>query len=262
MRYSGEKMTSQVQKAKSFRKLHVPSEPLILFNIWDPGSAKAVGEAGAKALATSSWAVSESNGYTDGEHTPLSFVMENLRRIVEATDLPVTVDLESGYGDTPKKVGETIGLALKAGAIGCNLEDSFPENGSLRKTVQQVDRIRRARQRADEANVPFFINARTDVFIQVSQKEHNGALVAQALERAHAYAEAGADGFFVPGLADLALIANLTKASPLPVNIMVSEDAPLSALAKRGVARVSYGADPYIITMKALQEAARKAKLR
>src|SRR5262250_1333864 len=97
----GEEMTTQLQKAKSFRKLHVPGEPLILFNIWDPGSAKAVGGAGAKALATSSWAVSEANGYTDGEHTPLAFVMENLRRIIEATDLPVTVDLESGYGDTP-----------------------------------------------------------------------------------------------------------------------------------------------------------------
>jgi len=236
--------------------------PLILFNIWDPGSAKAVGEAGAKALATSSWAVSEANGYTDGEHTPLTFVMENLRRIVEATDLPVTIDLESGYGDTSKKVGETIGLALKAGAIGCNLEDSFPENGSLRKTTQQVDRIRQAREKADETNVPFFINARTDVFIQVSQKEHNGSLVERALERAHAYAKAGADGLFVPGLADLALVADLTKASPLPVNIMVSQYAPLGALAKRGVARLSYGADPYIVTMNALQEAARKAKLR
>jgi 2-methylisocitrate lyase-like PEP mutase family enzyme len=255
-------MTTQVQKAKNFRKLHVPGEPLILFNIWDPGSAKAVGEAGAKALATSSWAVSEANGYTDGEHTPLAFVMENLRRIVEATDLPVTVDLESGYGDTSKKVGETIRLALKAGAIGCNLEDSFPENGSLRKTAQQVDRIRQARQKADAGNVPFFINARTDVFIQVSQKEHNRSLVERALERAHAYAKAGADGIFVPGLADLALIADLTKRSPLPVNIMVSQDASLSALAKRGVARVSYGADSYIVMMNGLQEAARKAKLR
>jgi len=255
-------MTTQMQKAKSFRKLHVPGEPLILFNIWDPGSAKAVGGAGAKALATSSWAVSEANGYTDGEHTPLTFVMENLRRIVEATDLPVTIDLESGYGDTSKKVGETIGLALKAGAIGCNLEDSFPENGSLRKKTQQVDLIRHAREKADETNVPFFINARTDVFIQVSQKEHNGSLVERALERAHAYAKAGADGLFVPGLADLALVADLTKASPLPVNIMVSQYAPLGALAKRGVARLSYGADPYIVTMNALQEAARKAKLR
>jgi 2-methylisocitrate lyase-like PEP mutase family enzyme len=255
-------MTSQLQKAKSFRKLHVPSEPLILFNIWDPGSAKAVGEAGAKALATSSWAVSESNGYTDGEHTPLAFVMENLRRIVEATDLPVTVDLESGYGDTAKKVGETVGLALKAGAVGCNLEDSYPENGSLRKIAQQVERVRQAREKADETNVPFFINARTDVFIQVSQKEHNASLVERALERANAYAKAGADGLFVPGLADLGLIADLTNDSPLPVNIMVSQDAPLNALAKRGVARVSYGADSYIATMNGLREAARKAKLR
>src|SRR5258705_6976791 len=141
-------MTSQVQKAKSFRKLHVPSEPLILFNIWDPGSAKAVGEAGDKTLATSSGGGSESNGDTDGEHTPLSFVMENLRQIVEATDLPVTVDFEGGYGDTPKKGGETIGLALKAGAVGCNLQDSFPENGSLLKTSQQVDRILQAGHKA------------------------------------------------------------------------------------------------------------------
>src|SRR5258708_20874640 len=101
-------MTSQVQKAKGFRKLHVPSEPLILFNIWDPGSAKAVGEAGAKALATSSWAVSQSKGYTDGEHTPLSFVIAKLRRIVEATDLPGTIGFVRGFCDTPKQVGETI----------------------------------------------------------------------------------------------------------------------------------------------------------
>ena len=146
-------------------------------------------------------------------------MIENLRRIVQATDLPVTVDLESGYGDTPKKVRETIAIALKAGAIGCNLEDSFPANGSLRKIPQQVDRIRQARIKADETNVPFFIKARTDVFILVSQKEHTGSLVTQALERAHAYAEAGADGIFVPGLADLAVIANLTcsvKANALP----------------------------------------------
>ena len=145
------------------------------------------------------------------------------------------MDVESGYGDTPRKVGETIALAIKAGAIGCNLEDSFPENGSLRETKHQVERIRHARQKADETEVSFFINARTDVFIQVSQDEHNASLVAKALERAEAYAGAGADGLFVPGLADLALISDLTKASPLPVNIMVSQGANISALAKRGV---------------------------
>lgn len=252
-------MTTQVQKAKCFRNLHVSGEPLVLFNIWDPGSAKAVAETGAKALATSSWAVSEASGYSDGEHTPLTFAIDNLRRITEAVDLPVTVDLESGYGDTPKKVGEAVALAIKAGAIGCNLEDSFPENGSLRETKHQVDRIRQARQEADETNVAFFINARTDVFIQISQDKHDASLVAQALQRAQAYAQAGADGLFVPGLADLALIADLTKASPLPVNIMVSQGADITALAKRGVARVSFGADSYVVTMNALQEAARKA---
>jgi 2-methylisocitrate lyase-like PEP mutase family enzyme len=138
-------MTTQVQRAKRFRELHVPGEPLVLFNIWDAGSAKAVAEAGAMALATSSWAVSEASGYSDGEHTPLAFAIDNLRRITDATELPVTVDLESGYGDTPRKVGETIALAIKAGAIGCNLEDSFPENGSLRETKHQVDRIQHAR---------------------------------------------------------------------------------------------------------------------
>jgi 2-methylisocitrate lyase-like PEP mutase family enzyme len=252
-------MTTQVQKAKCFRNLHVSGEPLVLFNIWDPGSAKAVAETGAKALATSSWAVSEASGYSDGERTPLTFAIDNLRRIAEAVDLPVTVDLESGYGDTPKKVGEAVALAIKAGAIGCNLEDSFPENGSLRETKHQVDRIRHARQEADETNVAFFINARTDVFIQISQDKHDASLVAQALQRAQAYAQAGADGLFVPGLADLALIADLTKASPLPVNIMVSQGADITALAKRGVARVSFGADSYVVTMNALQEAARKA---
>ena len=151
-------MTTQVQRAKRFRKLHVPGEPLVLFNVWDVGSAKAVAEAGAMALATSSRAVSEANGYSDGEHTPLAFAIDNLRRIIEATELPVTVDLESGYGDTPRKVGETMALAIKAGAIGCNLEDSFPENGSLRETNHQVDRIQHARQKADETNISFFIN--------------------------------------------------------------------------------------------------------
>jgi len=245
-------MATQAQKAKHFHKLHVPGDPLVLFNIWDPGSAKAVAETDVPALATSSWAVAEASGYSDGELTPLALVMDNLRRIVEATDLPVTVDLESGYGDTPNKVGETIALAIKAGAIGCNIEDSSPKDGSLREIAKQAERIRQARKKADEADIPFFINARTDVFIQVSPEEHNATLVAQALERAHAYAEAGANGIF----------ASLVKDSPLPVNIMVNQPADISTLAKRNVARVSYGADPYASIINVLQEAARKAKLK
>jgi 2-methylisocitrate lyase-like PEP mutase family enzyme len=255
-------MTTQAERAQGFRKLHVAGEPLVLFNIWDPGSARAVAKVGAKALATSSWAVSESSGYSDGEHTPLDLAIDNLRRIIEATDLPVTVDLESGYGDSAKKLGETIALAIKAGAIGCNLEDSFPENGSLREAADQADRIRYARKAADDTDVSFFINARTDVFLQATQDQHDQSLLAEAHQRALAYAEAGANGLFVPGLAAPALITELTKASPLPVNIMVSHGENIAALATQGVARVSYGADPYVLTMNALQEEARKAILR
>jgi 2-methylisocitrate lyase-like PEP mutase family enzyme len=132
-----QKMTDQRGKAEQFRELHVPGKPLILFNIWDVGSAKAVANAGANAIATGSWSVAHANGFDDGERIPLPLVIDNLRRIVGTTDLPVTIDLESGYGVTTEMVGATIGLAIEAGAIGCNLEDSFPVNGQLREIVEQ-----------------------------------------------------------------------------------------------------------------------------
>jgi 2-methylisocitrate lyase-like PEP mutase family enzyme len=186
--------------------------------------------------------------------------IDNLRRISRATHLPVTIDLESGYADAPEVVSETIGLAIDAGAVGCNLEDSFPASGKLRKTIDHVDRIRRTRQTADAADIRFFINARTDVFFQRPAAEHDDAMIVEAIERARAYAEAGADGLFAPGLVDITLIARLAKASPLPLNIMVGDATPpVSALAEHGVARVSHGPRPYLMAMKALEEAARAA---
>jgi 2-methylisocitrate lyase-like PEP mutase family enzyme len=184
-------------------------------------------------------------------------VIGNLRRIVSAIDLPVTVDLESGYGETPEMVGGIIGLAIDAGAVGCNLEDSFPANGKLREIVDQCARIRHARQTAEAAGIHFFINARTDVFFQRPPERHNEAMIVEAIERTRAFAEAGADGIFAPGLADIALIVRLTEASPLPVNIMMGDATPpVRALARHGVARVSHGPRPYLLAMKALEEAA------
>ena len=257
------RVADQTRKAEQFRALHIPGKPLVLFNIWDAGGAKAVAAGGVKAIATSSWSVANANGFSDGEQTPLTLAIENLRRIVEATDLPVTIDLESGYGDAPEVVSETIGLAIKAGAVGCNLEDSFPTNGKLRTTIDQVYRIRRTRQTADAADIRFFINARTDVFFQRPPAEHDDdAMVAEVIERAGAYAEAGADGLFAPGLIDINLIARLTEASSLPLNIMVGEGtAALRVLAEHGVARVSYGPGPYLMAMKALEERARAASV-
>ena len=118
-------MTDQAHKAEQFRALHIPGKPAVLFNIWDAGGAKAVALGGAKAIATGSWSVANANGFADGERIPLALAIDNLRRIVGATQLPVTVDLESGYGDTPEMVGETIALTIEAGAVGCNLEDSL-----------------------------------------------------------------------------------------------------------------------------------------
>jgi methylisocitrate lyase len=253
-------MTDQARKAEQFRALHIPGTPLILFNVWDAGSAKAVAGAGAKAIATGSWSVANANGFADGEKIPLALAIGNLRRIIAATDLPVTVDLESGYGDTPEAVGETVALAIEAGAIGCNLEDSFPANGKLRETADQAARIRCARKAAGAGDVRFFINARTDVFFQRPAEQHNQSMVVEAIERARAFAEAGADGIFAPGLAEIDLIARLGEASPLPVNIMMGDATPpVRALAQVGVARLSYGPHPYLMAMKALEEAARAA---
>jgi len=258
--YQEKKMTTQARKAEQFRALHIPGKPLVLFNIWDAGSAKTVATGGAKAIATGSWSVANANGFADGERTPLGLAIDNLRRIVGVTDLPVTIDLESGYGDSPEVVGETIALAIDAGAVGCNLEDSFPANGKLRDAAAQADHIRRARQTADATKVRFFINARTDVFFQKPAEQHDDAMVVEAIDRAREYAKAGADGLFAPGLADIALIARLVKASPLPINIMVDDSTPpLQALAEQGVARVSHGPRPYLMAMKALEEAARAA---
>ena len=246
----------QKQKADAFRALHVPGKPFVLFNIWDPGSAKAVAAAGAKAVGTGSWSVAHANGYEDGEQIPLALAIDNLRRIAGATGLPVTIDLESGYED----VAGTVRLAIDAGAVGCNLEDSFPSDGKLREISDQCDRIRAVRRAADASGVPFFLNLRTDVFFSIPREQHDEARLDDAIERARAYADAGADGLFAPGLVDVVFIARLAKATPLPLNLMMSDATPpLPVLAENGVARVSHGPRPYLLAMKALEEAARAA---
>jgi 2-methylisocitrate lyase-like PEP mutase family enzyme len=255
-------MVDANRKADDFHALHVPGRPFVLFNVWDAGTAKAVAASGARAIATGSWSVAAANGFSDGEDVPIDFAIDNLARIARATALPVTVDIESGYGRTADAVGRTIVRTIEAGAIGCNLEDSFPESGKLRDIAEQAERIRQARRAADAAGLRYFINARTDVFFQEPAEGNDEAMLAAAIERARAYADAGADGLFAPGLADQAMMARLVHASPLPVNIMVDDRTPgLDVLADAGVARVSHGPRPYVAAMKALEELARAATL-
>lgn len=255
---TGTAMTSNADRAATFRRLHVPGRPLVLFNAWDAGSARAIAKAGAVAIATGSWSIAAAHGYPDGEKLPLELAIANLARIVAATPaLPVTVDLESGYGADPESVGRTVAAASAAGAIGCNIEDSYPADGKLRPVAEQTARLAAARRAAGAA---FFINARTDVFFATTADAHDETTVAQALERAKAYAAAGADGLFVPGLACEDLIASLVRQSPLPVNVMVGGASPSNArLAQLGVARISHGPGPYIAMMGQLEQAARAA---
>lgn len=249
-------MTDQ-QKTATFRALHVPGTPVVLVNVWDAGSAKAVTDAGAPALATGSWSVAAAHGFADGEQLPLDVAVANLTRIVGATELPVSVDLESGYGADAAAVAATFMQAVEVGAVGCNLEDSLPGDGSLRPTDEQVARITSARK---AVGADFFINGRTDVFFQKPPEEHDASMVKDALERAKAYADAGADGLFVPGLVNPELIAEVVQGSSLPVNIMVMDDSlTVAQLAALGVARISQGPGPYLRAMKALEDDARAA---
>jgi 2-methylisocitrate lyase-like PEP mutase family enzyme len=250
-------MSTQSEKARQFHSLHAGKSPLVLFNIWDAGSARAVADSGAQALATGSWSVAAAHGYADGERLALDLAVANLARIVANTALPVSVDLESGYGPTADDVARVVGLVIQAGAVGCNLEDSLPADGSLRSLEAQVARLQQARNTAEASGLPLFINARTDVFLQKPAQAHDQDMVEQALERARAYARAGADGLFVPGLVDEALIDHLVQTSPLPVNIMVIPGTPpLARLAQLGVARISHGPGPYLTAMRLLSEAA------
>ena len=251
-------LSEQKRKAETFRNLHIRGNPIVLFNAWDAGSARAVAGTGAKAIATSSWSVAAAHGFRDGEQMPFDLAIDNLRRIVGAVDLPVTVDLESGYGDRPDAVGMITRMAIEAEAVGCNLEDSFPANGELRKASDQVDRISCARKVADEANIPFFINARTDVFFQKPAEHHDNIMLEDAIERGRSYSDAGADGLFVPGVVDIDLIRRLADASALSLNVMIVDASPsVRELAQQGVARISYGPRPYLLAMEAVEEAAR-----
>ena len=253
-------MSSQADFAEKFRSLHVKYNPVILFNIWDPGSAKAVEAAGAKAIATGSAPVAMAHGYADGENIPLEYVLDNLRRIVEAVDLPVTLDLEGGYGAAPEIVAENIAKAVDAGAIGFNFEDQIIGGEGLYGIDIQTSRVSAAREACDKKGISCFLNARTDLFLKAKPEVHSEAMLDDALRRATAYKKSGADGFFAPGIADEKLIARLCAEAPLPVNIIALPHVPgVKKLASLGAARISYGPVPYRRMVQWLQDEANRA---
>ena len=208
---------AQIQKGELFRKLHAGPDLLLMPNAWNPGSARMLAAAGFSAIATTSAGIAFSFGLPDYEgRLSRERMLEAIRQIAAALDLPVSADLEAGYGASPEQVAETIALAIDAGVVGGNIEDYCSDTDTLYDAALAVDRIRAARAAADGTGIPFTLTARTDCYLA-----HVAHPFAEAVRRANAFREAGADCLFVPGVNDVKTIAALAREIDGPLNIVM-----------------------------------------
>ena len=242
-------------KFETFRALHVPGDPIVLYNVWDVGSAQAVVKAGAKALATGSHPVADANGWPDGQQVPIDFALANAKRIVDAVDVPLTVDFEGAYAVDPAAGAANVARLAATGAVGCNFEDQVIGGEGLHPLKEQAKRVQAIRDAVGDA---FFINARTDLYLKT--QTYDSALVDEAIDRGKAFADAGASGFFVPRLSDPKQIERIVREVPLPLNVIAFPGAPDKKIwAMAGVARISHGPFPHRALMATLTEMAAKA---
>ena len=242
---------------ETFHALHVPGDPLIIYNCWDPGSAVAIAKAGAKAIATGSYGAAESLGFGDGEKVPLELVLDNARRIMGVVDVPVSIDFESGYAHDVDGVAANLARLAATGAVGCNFEDSVIGGEGLYPIAAQAERVAAARKGAGDA---FFINARIDLYIRTPADQQDSSTLDETIDRAAAYVAAGASGVFVPFLRDVAAIEQIVKRTGALVNVLPGGgEVDSRAFADAGVARISYGAGPWFAAMAWLEEQARSA---
>jgi 2-methylisocitrate lyase-like PEP mutase family enzyme len=220
--------------AERLRALHAGPEPLVLPNAWDAASARAVVEAGFAAVATSSVAVAHALGYEDGEQTPAAEMFAAIARIARAVDVPVTADIESGYGLEPPEVAQRL---LEAGAVGCNLEDTDHRSRTLRDPNVQLERLNAFKAAARAAGVDVVLNARTDVFLRAAERP-----LEEAIRRGRLYLESGADCVFPIGAGDEPTVTALVDGIPSPVNVIAGfRGAPgWQRLRDIGVRRISY----------------------
>jgi 2-methylisocitrate lyase-like PEP mutase family enzyme len=257
-----EKQRANVQeqaKAAAFRNLHSGREILLLPNVWDVASARIVEEAGFKAIATSSAGVAFSLGYPDGQLIPRDEMLAAIARIAKAVKVPVTADVESGYGNTGKDAALTARAVIDAGAVGMNLEDAVSESPQLVELPLQLEKIHAIREIADRVRVPLALNARTDTYLlQIGDpaKRYD-----ETVRRLSAYRDAGADCVFAPGLRDSATIGRLVADLKCPVNILAGTGSPsVAELARLGVARVSLGSGPMRAALGQLRRIAEELK--
>ena len=253
-------MISQTEKALQFRQLHRGPRALVLANVWDVASARIIAAAGFPALATTSAGIAFSLGYPDDQKISPEEMIARIARIARAVDLPVSADIEAGYGRTPQDAARTTRALIDAGAIGMNLEDRTGDSDrSLLEIPEAVEKIKAVRVVAAEMRVPIVVNARTDVYLQGGGDPQ--IQYPEALRRLLAYRDAGADCVFAPGVTDPDTIGRLVKDLQCPVNILAMPGSPtIPQLEELGVARVSLGSGPMRATLGLLVRMAEELK--
>jgi 2-methylisocitrate lyase-like PEP mutase family enzyme len=250
----------QKASAEAFRAMHRGQRILLLPNVWDVASARIFEEAGFGAIATTSAGIAFALGYQDGQRISRNEMLQAVSRIAAALNVPVTADVEAGYGDRPEDAAQTARAVIESGAVGMNLEDaSGGPNHPLVDLALQLEKIAAVRQFAQTAGVPIVLNARTDVYLlQVGPAEKR---YDQALRRLAAFRDAGADCAFLPGLRDVATIGRLVKDLKFPLNILAGPGSPsVPELQQLGVARVSLGSSPMRATLGLLGRMAEELK--
>jgi 2-methylisocitrate lyase-like PEP mutase family enzyme len=255
-------MTKNDQKhlSETFRKMHHGPRLLLLPNAWDAMSARIFEAAGFPAVATTSGGLAWSLGFPDGEHAPWSEVVAATERIVRTVRVPVTADIEGGYGETPERVARSVAEIIRAGVVGINLEDSTPvTNMPVRSIEDSVARIRAARQAAQAADVPIVINARIDLYLK--NVGDDATRFADTVRRGKAYMAAGADCLFPFGLTDPKIIAELVKALNAPINIVGRAGGPgVAELERLGIARISTASGPSLVIMSLTKQIAEELR--
>jgi len=251
---------TQAELARQFLELHRGPKILVLPNAWDVASARIFEDSGFPAIGTTSAGVAFSLGYPDGQKIPRSEMLAVVRRIAEAVEVPVTADVEAGFGSTPEEVADTAREVIAAGAVGMNLEDGVQGKPELLADVnRQTEIIHAVLEAAESAGIPVVLNARTDIFLYgIGSAETRLAL---AIERLNAYHAAGAPSLFAPGVKDKETIAHLARGLPGPLNILATVGTPpVAELQQLGVARVSVGSGPMRATLGFLGRMARQLR--
>ena len=253
-------MKSQTERAEEFRALHKSNHILILPNVWDVPSARVFEDAGFPSVATSSAALAVSLGYPDGEAIGKDELFATVRKIVNHLTIPVSVDIESGFGLTEDELSDTINRVIEAGGVGLNIEDiSNPNNETPYPVEKQIERIRTVRSVARSLGIPLVINARTDAYGFTEGDKR--VKIEKTITRANAYAKEDVDCLYPMGLAEKNAISEFVKAVEKPVNIMARRDAPtIPELEEIGVKRLSLGPGPMYASMGLLKKIGRELK--